>query len=319
MPPPLLLSGMQALSQRLSVQRPRYWLRMVTDLGHKKRTMEALRSCEKALAEAEPLGLSQGHRITISKNASTSASETSKNTAHHPEGLTGEVAVASPVPVPSSSGLLTVTNATVTEETTAADEATSAATAVFALGESLPLIRRAVRLAVPPLRWRKRPPPEIREARVQVMKLDLSWRRTGGGNAGGRRSPPSTPRSHASTKHVPARSELENETPGADHVMSGEEDNDDDNKDERGVHGDEGRSWVREGGEDIVGEDVTRSATIAVGTSLEQAVLDTMLADLGPEWTGLHAENRYGLALLVLRRLSFGGRYLIVGLSSTPP
>lgn len=43
-----------------------------------------------------------------------------------------------------------------------------------------------------------------------------------------------------------------------------------------------------EGAEDLVGSAVAR------GTSLEDAVLGVLLDELGTEWTGLHAENRWG-------------------------
>lgn len=133
-----------------------------------------------------------------------------------------------------------------------------AAAAILPLGEALPLIRRAVRLAVPPLRWRKHPPPNLREATLRVMTLDLSWRRAGkrGRGWGG-----------------------EGAAAGADEAGSDEL-----KEDEEGGVGEAGGSVVDAG---------RGSAGVAPGTSLEQAVLDELLAEHGPGWKGLHSENRY--------------------------
>lgn len=208
----------QATSLRLSVRRPQYWLRLVTDLGHKKRAMEALQACERALAEACP---------TRAKAAAPSLggeARPSPETASHAHGEpTGPLAAA-------------------VEE----------AAAILPLGEALPLLRRAVRLAVPPLRWRKRPPPKLHEAALRAMPLDLSWRRAGMREGGGQ---------EAGTDE--GRSEKLRE-------------------DEGGLDDDVRRAGEAGGSVDIV----------APGTSLEQAALDALLAELGAGWKGLHAENR---------------------------
>lgn len=205
------------------MHRPQYWLRLVTDLGHKKRAMEALQACEKALAEAE--ARPAPGRVTAPLSGGESRPSPETNSFHgSPRGsLQASASAAS------------------------AEEAA----AVLPLGEALPLIRRAVRLAVPPLRWRKRPPPKLQEAALRVMSLDLSWRRAG-------------------------KRGREREEDGAD------EDGGDEPKEdgEGGVRG--GGSAGKAGG----------SAGVAPGTSLEQAVLDALLAELGPGWKGLHSENR---------------------------
>lgn len=226
------------------MHRPRYWLRLVTDLNHKKRSMEALRACEQALAEAE--------------NPPTVAS------------CIGDATQLLPGPNHGNGGGGDSGKAAASAE----------AAAILPLGECLPLLRRAVRLAVPPLRWRKRPPPQLRDARLRVMSLDLSWRRGGGGDGGSSSLAPRAvlagPASASSTEDLRANRPEPN-------VMSGEE----------GDDGEEYKGGVGRG--DIAGgisEGQKGSATIVPGTSLEQAVLDTMLAELGPEWTGLHAENR---------------------------
>ncbi|CAN0091155.1 unnamed protein product, partial [Scytosiphon promiscuus] len=213
----------QASSQRLSVYRPGYWVRLVTDLGHKKRATEALRACEKALAEACPLpGERPSHH--------SKANDSSLGATLHPRGSGGSPTNRSSEAEGTAEGMTPV------EEQAAA---------VLPLGESLPLQRRAVRLAVPPLRWRKRPPPELRQAQLRVMSLDLSWRRAGasGGSA---------------YSMVPKPLEADK------------------------------------------GEDLKGAGKIAPGTSLEQAVLDTMLEELGPGWNGLHSENRRVSLLVVL-------------------
>lgn len=191
----------------------------MTDLGHKKRAMEALQACEKALAEACPCPTPDPKSTTSSARAAATATT---------GGGAGE------------------------------EEA-----AILPLGEALPLIRRAVRLAVPPLRWRKRPPPELREAALRVMSLDLSWRRVG-------------------------KREREGEGEGA---AAGADEGGGDELKEIGV-GEAGGS---------VGETVGGSAGVAPGTSLEQAVLDTLLAELGPGWKGLHSENRWVGHIFTLR------------------
>lgn len=227
----------QAASQRLSVHRPRYWLRLVTDLGHKKRAMEALRACEKALSEAScPTPGGEGPRPHL------------------------KAARASPEPGVSSPVATAVAEVLVAEE----------AAAILPLGESLPLLRRAVRLAVPPLRWRKRAPPELCEARLRVMSLDLSWRRLG-------RGPVATTPTRAGHAISPSRlgsvaREIYEEK-GADDDGVGE-------LKESEVGGARGAGQA--GG----------LGRMAPGTSLEQAVLDELLAELGPGWKGLHAENR---------------------------
>ncbi|CBJ25827.1 conserved unknown protein [Ectocarpus siliculosus] len=149
---------LQASSQRLSVHRPRYWVRLVTDLGHKKRSMAALQACEKALAEAS-------------------------------------------LPPPA-------------ESTAASPAVTMRTPAVEAAQEGFP---------------------ERREAGEGEGRV--------GGSEGGDRG-----------------------------------------------DGGKGRSGYEGGG----------SAGIAPGTSLEQAVLNAMLAELEPGWKGLHAENSICLGLFAL-------------------
>ena len=211
----------QAPSLRLNVQRPRYWLRLVTDLNHKKRSMEALRACEQALAEA-------GYPSC-------------------PKYISGTVAE---LPFPGTKR---------DYQPTGSGSAPAAAVAEVAgvqpLGESLPLLRKAARLAVPPLCWRKRPPPRLREARLRVMTLDLSWRRAGVGKGGSSSSM----------------------APNARPVGR--------------VTDTQGKNGVTQVAGDL--ETGGYCSSVAPGTSLEQAVLDAMLAELEPEWTGLHAENRF--------------------------
>lgn len=192
-----LRAWLQARSQRFSVRRPQYWARLVTDLGHRKRNLEALRSCEKALEEA---GLQESHTTRT---------------------LSGGRAPAVP----------------------------SEAAAVFPLGEALPLLRRTAKLAVPPLRWRKRTPPKLREARLRVLRMDLSWRRS------------------ADVGESPVYKSARLDDAGAE----------------------EAGAEAAEGAEDSVG------STVARGTSLEDAVLGVLLDELGTEWAGLHAENRWGM------------------------
>lgn len=213
------------------MHRPQYWLRLVTDLGHKKRAMEALQACEKALAEACPTPSKAA--VSSPPGGGERRPSPERNRAHGtPRGAVSAAAAT----------------------------AVGEAAAVLPLGEALPLLRRAVRLAVPPLRWRKRPPPELREAALRVMSLDLSWRRGAG-----------------------KREIREGEETGA----GADEGRGDEFKEE----GEEG--GVREAGKagDPVGN-VGGSAGAAPGTSLEQAVLDTLLAELEPGWKGLHSENR---------------------------
>ncbi|CAM9441083.1 unnamed protein product [Ectocarpus fasciculatus] len=257
---------LQASSQRLSVHRPRYWLRLVTDLGHKKRSMAALQACEKALAEASPPPPAQSTAASPSVTIGVSAAEAAQCAENPGSSLVNE----------SSS-----------EPATAAAAAAVAAVAeqaaaILPLGESLPLLRRAVRLAVPPLRWRKRPPPKLREARLRVMQLDLSWRRAGDtvGSASipPTRNPPSRPATAASEEGFQERR-------GAWEGVGGSE----------GVDGGRG-----DGGKGRGGCEGGVSAGIAPGTSLEQAVLNTMLAELEPGWKGLHAENSICLGLFAL-------------------
>lgn len=226
------------------MHRPRYWLRLVTDLGHKKRAMEALRACEKALSEASCP--TWGEESTRSRMDATRA----------PPDLRAPSPVA------------------------AAEVVAEEAAAILPLGESLPLLRRAVRLAVPPLRWRKRPPPELREAQLRVMSLDLSWRRLGRGS--GSTLPP------RSLPAGPANS------PSQLRVLAREVDDEENEEGEGGAEDDGGvdRSKANEVGRARGGGQAAGSGKVAPGTSLEQAVLDELLAELGPGWKGLHAENR---------------------------
>lgn len=226
------------------MHRPRYWLRLVTDLCHKKRAIEALRACEKALSEASCP--TPGEEGTSSRMVSAPASP--------------ELRVSSPL--------------------RAAEVVEKEAAVILPLGESLPLLRRAVRLAVPPLRWRKRAPPELREAQLRVMSLDLSWRRLGRG----------------SVSTLPSRSLLAApaNSPSRLGVLARDLDDEENDDEEEGEDGDGGGNGSKEseargarGGGQAPG-----SGKVAPGTSLEQAVLDELLAELGPGWKGLHAENR---------------------------
>lgn len=234
------------------MHRPRYWLRLVTDFGHKKRAMEALRACEKAVSEAS--GPSPGEESTRPRV------DTPRATAE-PRGFSSPSATAEAAAV-------------VAEQ----------AAAILPLAESLPLLRRAARLAVPPLRWRKRAPPELREARLRVMSLDLSWRRLGRGSA----STPPTRTFPAGPAIPPFRSGvLAREIVGG--MGEGEEEEEEEGADDDGVGDgleDGGARGARRAGQ------AGGSGMIAPGTSLEQAVLDELLVELGPGWKGLHAENR---------------------------
>lgn len=241
---------MQASSQRLSVHRPRYWLRFVTDLGHKKRATEALRSCETALAEACPspgaptVAAASAATVTAVPGGGVRTQSLPGNLGRGARGSCATMKTAADITVPEA-----------------------ALAAVMPLGESLPLMRRAVRLAVPPLRWRKRSPPQLKEARLRVLKMDLSWRR---------RSVPSG----VSPSAAPGFGLR----PGSDRVGT--------IRSPIGNYRGEG-----EEGEEIMeskggGEEESTQSEIVRGTSLEQAVLENMLAELGEEWTGLHAENR---------------------------
>eukprot|EP00903_Cladosiphon_okamuranus_P012034 g11299.t1 len=245
---------LQAASQRLSVRRPQYWLRLVTDLGHKKRALEALQACEKALAEACPNPRSK-NTAASSTPPPPPPSEDSGRERQQPRSPPEASSNREP-PGESSTPAAGAGGVGAGEEEAA----------ILPLGEALPLIRRAVRLAVPPLRWRKRPPPELRGAALRVMSLDLSWRRAG---------------------------KREREGPG----------------DEAAAGADEGGSgeWIEgEAGEAMgsageAGADGGGSAGgVAPGTSLEQAVLDALLAELGPGWKGLHSENSVCLGLFAL-------------------
>lgn len=249
-PPGVIVIAVQAPSLRMSVHRPRYWLRLVTDLSHKKRSMEALKACDQALMEAEPapaLPPSSEGRVGLFPGTKYNCIRAGSEC------------------VPKEAG-----------SATASKEATEVAIAVMPLGESLPLRRKAIRLAVPPLRWRKLPPPQLREAGMRVMTLDLSWRRVGTGRDGpsveSLDARPVGPVAHRHAGPVPAHTDAESTKNGRD------------------AH--EGKNEIREG----AGKSATRepflSTIVTPGTSLEQAVLDVMLAELGPEWTGLHAENR---------------------------
>ncbi|CAM9093791.1 unnamed protein product [Ectocarpus sp. 6 AP-2014] len=267
---------LQASSQRLSVHRPRYWVRLVTDLGHKKRSMAALQACEKALAEASLSPPAESTAASPAVTMRTSAVEPAQGAEDPDCSLVNESPRVTSAE-PSAPATATAAAAAVAE----------LAAAILPLGESLPLLRRAVRLAVPPLRWRKRPPPKLREARLRVMQLDLSWRRAG--NAVGStsmtptRNPPSRPATTASEEGFPEwRGAGEGEGEGEGRV-GGSEGGD------RGDGG-KGRSGYEGGG----------SAGIAPGTSLEQAVLNAMLAELEPGWKGLHAENSICLGLFAL-------------------
>ncbi|CAM9391306.1 unnamed protein product [Ectocarpus sp. 4 AP-2014] len=259
---------LQASSQRLSVHRPRYWLRLVTDLGHKKRSMAALQACEKALAEAFLPPPAESTAASPAVKIRTSAVEAAQGAEDPDCSLVNE----SP----------RVTSAEPAATAKAAAAIAEQAAAILPLGESLPLLRRAVRLAVPPLRWRKRPPPKLKEARLRVMQLDLSWRRAG--DAVGStsmtptRNPPSRRATAASEEGFPERRGA-----GEGEGGGGSEGGD------RGDGG-KGRSGCDGGG----------SAGIAAGTSLEQAVLNAMLAELEPGWKGLHAENSICLGLFAL-------------------
>lgn len=216
----------------------------MTDLGHKKRATEALRACEKALSEASPAGgknASSPHRKAIKSSSDTTLDR---------QGSGRSSASCSSVAAVTAGMMMT---SSVEEQ----------AAAILPLGESLPLQRRAVRLAVPPLRWRRRPPPEIRQAQLRVMSLDLSWRRAG--TSGG----PASPRPRG----------VEVGTEEEEGKVEDEEEEED------------GGGGLEHHDEDKAGK-VQGTGKIAPGTSLEQAVLDTMLAELGPGWTGLHSENR---------------------------
>ncbi|CAB1114731.1 unnamed protein product [Ectocarpus sp. CCAP 1310/34] len=261
---------LQASSQRLSVHRPRYWLRLVTDLGHKKRSMAALQACEKALAEASLSPPAESTAASPAVTMRTSAVEAAQGAEDPDCSLVNEsprVTSAEPA-APAAAAVA----AAVAEQ----------AAAILPLGESLPLLRRAIRLAVPPLRWRKRPPPKLKEARLRVMQLDLSWRRAGDavGSASmtPTRNPPSRPATAASEEGFPERR-------GAGEGEGGE-------GSEGGHRGD--------GGKRRSGCEGRGSVRIAPGTSLEQAVLNAMLAELEPGWKGLHAENSICLGLFAL-------------------
>ncbi|CAM9253568.1 unnamed protein product [Ectocarpus sp. 12 AP-2014] len=259
---------LQASSQRLSVHRPRYWLRLVTDLGHKKRSMAALQACEKALAEASLAPPAESTAASPAVTMRTSAFEAAQGAEDPDCSLVNE----------SPRG----TSAEPAAPAKAAAAVAEQAAAILPLGESLPLLRRAVRLAVPPLRWRKRPPPKLKEARLRVMQLDLSWRRAGDAVGSTTMTPTRNPLSRLATA---ASEEGFPERRGAGEGDGG-------GGSEGGDRGDggKGRSGYEGGG----------SAGIAPGTSLEQAVLNAMLAELEPGWKGLHAENSICLGLFAL-------------------
>ncbi|CAN0276430.1 unnamed protein product [Hapterophycus canaliculatus] len=156
------------------------------------------------------------------------------------------------------------------------------AAAILPLGESLPLQRRAVRLAVPPLRWRRRPPPELRQAQLRVMSLDLSWRRASA--SGGSAAATASKRKSSSN---PAAS-----IPQWGVEVGMEEEEGEEEEEEEVEQEDEGGGLEQH----VAGKvgKAQGAAKVAPGTSLEQAVLVTMLAELGPGWDGLHSENRRG-------------------------
>lgn len=212
--------------------------------------MEAIKACDKALMEAGPapvLTSSSGGRVELFP------------------GTKYDCLRAGSECVPKETG-----------SAAAIKEATEVSISVMPLGESLPLRRKAIRLAVPPLRWRKLPPPQLREANLRVMTLDLSWRRVGTGKdrssveALGVR--PIGPEAHRHAEPIPAHSDVEGTKKGRD------------------AH--EEKDKTREGAGKSVTREPFSSMMVTPGTSLEQAVLNVMLAELGPEWTGLHAENR---------------------------
>lgn len=207
--------------------------------------MEALQACEKALAEAS-CPTTRG-----ATQARTASPPGVFHGAEHPGGFP-EIVITHGAPGGSSLAAAAAAAAL------AAGEEEEAA--ILPLGEALPLLRRAVRLAVPPLRWRKRPPPKLREAALKVMSLDLSWRRAGKRERGGG-----------------------GEGAGAD---------DGDGDGEGG--GDESNEDDGKGGGSVVEVGGSAGGAVAPGTSLEQAVLDALLAELGPGWRGFHSENRWG-------------------------
>lgn len=212
--------------------------------------MEALKACDQALMEADPAPVS-----TSSSDARVDLFPGTKR----------DCLRAGSECVSKEAG-----------SAAASKEATEVAVAVMPLGESLPLRRKAIRLAVPPLRWRKRPLPQLREARLRVMTLDLSWRRARTGQDGSSveslDARPVGPVSHRHAGPVPAHRDAEGTKNGRNAF--------------------EGKDEAREGARKSATREPFSSTIVTPGTSLEQAVLDVMLAELGPEWTGLHAENR---------------------------
>lgn len=246
------LASKQATSQRLSVHRASYWVRLVTDLSHKKRATEALRACETALAEAYP----PGGKIPSPRNFAVDRQGSDVSMVNCSSEAAGTARIMTSV-----------------EEQAAA---------VLPLGESLPLQRRAVRLAVPPLRWRRRPPPDLKQAQLRVMMLDLSWRRAGA-SGGSVSSLPSRKGASSNSMALMSRRGVE--------VGAEEEESEDEEEGEEEAVGQDDSGETKSSEADKDGG-AKGAGKIAPGTSLEQAALDTMLAELGPGWDGLHSENR---------------------------
>lgn len=264
--------------------------------------MEALRACETAIAEAcshcEQQPATSGTATIAAAAVTKPGADRTKEKPTPPEmmeqtGTRGDF-VTKAADHPTSSNKTSIDTAVPAATSVGGDgEAAKQAAAVLPLCESLPLLRRAVRLAVPPLRWRKRPSPDLKEARVRVLRLDLSWRRrrnAGGGDGTGNASVPIVSeggRRGSGSNVILSASERLDEMKTATALVEnvGEEDEEED-----GVAGSGAREGqeVGEGDEEVGGV----SSTFASGASLEDAVLDTILAELGPEWTGLHSENR---------------------------
>ncbi|CAM9865847.1 unnamed protein product [Sphacelaria rigidula] len=245
--------------------------------------MEALRACERALAEAAPppAQSSPSGSLAIAK-------EIASQCHHHVYGNPCAIHCRVTAETPHArvrGGLCSqlFQYMCTTYEFQAA--------AALPLCESLPLLRRAARLAVPPLRWRKRPPPDLREARLTVLRLDLSWRQrntvsikqTPGGGGGRRPGRGRGGDGGRSSSRAAAVGLVQSEG------GSREED-----------EGVEGGGSSDAGGIEGVDTAEKVAGVIAHGTSLEDAVLESVLKDLGAEWAGLHAENSICLGLFAL-------------------
>ncbi|CAN0090778.1 unnamed protein product [Discosporangium mesarthrocarpum] len=255
---------LQAPSQRLSVWRPRYWVRLVTDLSHKKRIMEGLRACERALAEGM-VGNSTTHPC-------------------RPQRVDNDHGGAGAGGGGGRGGKLGTEEEEEEEENKEWQRLTGAA---FPLCETLPLMRRAARLTVPPLRWKSRPPPTLQEGGRRVLELDLSWRRP----------PASTLVKQGPTGRIglggPVRGageEISNRGseagvgPGAGRQSGRGQEREGERKEKDKEESRAGQSNPASG--------VVPESGITPGTSLEQAVLDSLLVELGPGWAGMHSENR---------------------------